>query len=83
MPETGQVRGLDQAEAGARLASFGPNKLKAERPITFISIFWDVVREPMILLLLLTEFLYSLWGKLDDALTIIVVITLLGRGRSF
>jgi Ca2+-transporting ATPase len=77
------VRGLDQAEVSARQVRFGPNKLKAEKPVTFISIFWEEVREPMIILLLFTGFLYSLWGKLDDALTIIVVIMLLVGAEVF
>ncbi len=77
MAETDQIRGLNPEEVSARLARFGLNKLKAEKPVTFISIFWEEVREPMILLLLFTGFLYSLWGKLDDALTIIVVILIL------
>ncbi|MDD5593227.1 MAG: cation-transporting P-type ATPase [Candidatus Margulisbacteria bacterium] len=69
--------GLTTEEAGARLKKYGPNQITAEKKITFIDIFWEEVREPMILLLLFTGFLYSLWGKLDDALTIIVVILIL------
>lgn len=59
------------------MAEYGPNRLTAERRISFIDIFFEEVREPMILLLLVTGFLYSIWGKLDDALTIIVVILIL------
>ncbi len=76
MPEN-RALGLTSDEAARRLAETGPNRLKAEKPVTFLDIFWEEVREPMILLLLFTGLLYSLWGKLDDALTIIIVILVL------
>ncbi|MBE3557683.1 MAG: cation-transporting P-type ATPase [Ktedonobacteraceae bacterium] len=69
--------GLTEQEARKRLARYGPNALREEKRESFWSVFLEEVREPMILLLLVTGVLYSLWGKLQDALTIFAVILVL------
>jgi Ca2+-transporting ATPase len=69
--------GLTRAEAEARLKQKGPNKLTEPVKITFWGTFWDEVREPMILLLLVVGVLYTIWGELRDAATIFTVIFLL------
>lgn len=69
--------GLSSGEAAARLAALGPNRLVEERRITFLAILWEEVREPMILLLFVVAIFYSIWGQLQDTITIVVVIALL------
>lgn len=69
--------GLTQEEAAKRLAEFGPNQIFRATKVSFWSIAREEVTEPMILLLLVVGFFYSLWGKLEDAVTIFVVIFLL------
>jgi Ca2+-transporting ATPase len=69
--------GLTREEARRRLDSDGPNVLFTPKPLRFLSILWEEVREPMILLLLFVGVVYSLTGKPEDALTIFVVIALL------
>lgn len=69
--------GLSKEEARNRLLKFGPNQIFKSEEISFLSIAWEEIREPMILLLLVVGFFYSLWGKIEDALTIFVVIFLL------
>ncbi len=66
--------GLSTQEARRRLEQYGPNRLRERKRISFWGVFAEEVREPMILLLLITGVLYSVWGKLSDALTIFVVI---------
>lgn len=66
--------GLDEAEARRRLAASGPNRIREEKREGIAEIFLEEIREPMILLLVGTAILYSVWGKLSDALTIFVVI---------
>ena len=66
--------GLAEEEARERLAKYGPNKLIEERQLTFLDVFWEEVREPMIILLLIVGLFYSLWGELRDAVTIFVII---------
>lgn len=69
--------GLTEAEAGKRLALYGPNQLSKPYEVKFAAIVKEEISEPMIMLLLVVGFFYTLWGKLEDALTIIVVILLL------
>ena len=69
--------GLTLAEATARLARVGPNRLFRPAPVRFWAIAAEEIKEPMILLLLVVGVLYSLWGGLGDAITIFVVILLL------
>jgi Ca2+-transporting ATPase len=75
--------GLSAEEAQARLASFGPNRLRAEKREGPLDVFWEEVREPLILLLIATGVLYSVWGKLTDALTIFAVILALVASEVF
>ena len=69
--------GLSAAEADKRLLESGPNQISNPEKISFFGIARHEVTEPMILLLLFVGVIYSIWGKLDDALTIFIVITLL------
>ncbi len=45
------MTGLTAAEAAQRLASEGPNEIAAAKPRSFMRIVWEVVKEPMLLLL--------------------------------
>ncbi len=73
------LAGLSDAEARERLAQFGPNRLREAKREPLWEIFLEELREPMILLLLVTGVLYALWGDLTDALTIFgVILTLVG-----
>ena len=69
--------GLSSEEAKLRLSQYGPNKLAEEKPITYFSVALEEIREPMILLLFAVGIIYSIWGKLEDAITIFVVILIL------
>lgn len=71
------VLGLSPAEVQKRLLKYGPNQLRPEKWESIWDIFLEEVREPMILLLLVTGVIYAIWGGLADALTILVVILLL------
>lgn len=69
--------GLSSSEAQKRLAEAGPNQIFKATKISFFGIARHEVTEPMIVLLLVVGFFYSVWGKLEDSLTIFVVIFLL------
>ena len=69
--------GLSAAEANARLARFGPNRIFRPSPVRFWAIAREEVTEPMILLLLTVGVVYSVWGELADAATIFSVIAAL------
>src|SRR5512138_1749937 len=71
--------GLSEAEAQRRLAQSGPNRLRREKHEPLWEVFLEEVREPMILLLLVTGVLYAVWGEVSDTLTIFfVIVTLVG-----
>jgi len=69
--------GLTSGEARERLLKSGPNQVFKPAEISFFGIARHEVTEPMILLLLVVGFFYSIWGKLEDAITIFIVIVLL------
>lgn len=71
------TKGLSNSEAAKRLQQFGPNQLFKPTKIKFLAIFWEEVTEPIILLLLAVGFFYSIWGKFEDSITIIIVIAVL------
>jgi Ca2+-transporting ATPase len=63
--------GLSAVEAARRLQSEGPNELpSAERRTTFV-IAWEVVREPMFLLLVVAGTLYLFLGDFREALVLL------------
>ncbi len=81
--KTDAVKGLTSKEADERLKRFGQNKLIEERRLTFLDVFYEEVREPMIMLLLIVGLLYTVWGELRDAVTIFVIITILVYAEVF
>jgi P-type Ca2+ transporter type 2C len=69
--------GLNQEAVDYLLSQFGPNRLREAKQETLWRVFLEEIREPMILLLLVTGLLYSVWGNLADALAIFCVILVL------
>lgn len=74
---TNLKNGLSSKEAENRLEKYGPNILSKESKITFLNIFKEEITEPLILLLIGVGILYSIWGELRDATTIIIIISFL------
>src|SRR6266516_4692068 len=66
--------GLSDEEVRVRLARYGPNRLSEGGREPIWKEFLEELREPMILLLLVTGILYAVWGNLADTLTIFAVI---------
>jgi Ca2+-transporting ATPase len=71
------LTGLTDKEAAARLARAGPNRIFSPARVSFLGIAREEILEPMILLLLVVGIFYSVWGRLEDAVTIFIVIVLL------
>ena len=63
--------GLSEAEASARLAAFGPNALPRQGGRSFPRIVADVLREPMLALLLVAGGVYMALGDLGEALVLV------------
>jgi len=70
-------KGLSQAEAERRLEQVGPNQFVEPQRINFLGIAKEEVTEPMILLLLVVGVVYTVFGSLQDALTIFSIIFIL------
>ena len=69
--------GLSQVEAERRLEQVGLNQLARPQKISFLGITKEEVTEPMILLLLVVGVVYTVFGSLEDALTIFSIIFIL------
>jgi Ca2+-transporting ATPase len=80
--------GLTSAEAARRLAAEGPNRLPARESRGTAAIAAEVVREPMLLLLVTAAGLYLALGDLHEALVlaasivVVVVITVLQERKA-
>ena len=66
-----EMRGLSETEAKARLATDGPNALPHGRRRSPLHIVLDVLREPMLALLLGGGFVYLLLGDRAEALILL------------
>jgi len=62
------LQGLTDQEVMERLARDGYNELPSSKKRTIFHILWDVVREPMFLLLIACGALYLILGDRDEAL---------------
>jgi len=62
------LQGLSDQEVMERLARDGYNELPSSKKRTIFHILWDVVREPMFLLLIACGALYLILGDRDEAL---------------
>ena len=67
-------RGLTQEQAAARLEADGPNELPSAKPRSFLAIAWEVLREPMILLLVAAGVIYLILGEPRDSLVLLISI---------
>jgi Ca2+-transporting ATPase len=72
-----ESEGLSQAEAEKRFLEVGPNRFVKPQKTSFLGIAREEVTEPMILLLLVVGIVYTVFGSLQDALTIFSVIFVL------
>lgn len=81
-------RGLSDKEAADRLRSEGPNELPRQRRRNLLRIALDVLREPMLALLVAGGVIYLLLGDLGEALILLafaclsVLITVIQEPRA-
>ena len=68
------VGGLSEQEAAARLRTEGANELPSTKPRGLLAIAWEVVREPMLLLLVGAGAIYLFLGELRDSIVLLVSI---------
>jgi Ca2+-transporting ATPase len=63
-----QLAGLTEADAAAKLKTFGPNLIRQPRSRTISRIAFDTLREPMFMLLVAAAGLYLVVGDLAEGL---------------
>ncbi len=78
--------GLSETEAARRLREEGPNELPRGHRRSALAILWEIIREPIIALLLGGAIVYFFFGELRDAIllagSVVVIIGLdLYQGR--
>lgn len=75
-PDTdpGDAQGLSDEQAATRLRSEGANELPSEKPRGILALAWDVIREPMLLLLLGAGAIYLVLGELRDSVVLLISI---------
>jgi len=66
--------GLTSDEAKRLLIEAGANRLSDEHRESLLEMILEGLREPLILLLMVTGILYGIWGELSDTITIFAVI---------
>ena len=73
-PEQQDLNGLSEQEVAARLVHDGYNELPSTKNRTIFHIAYDIVREPMFLLLIAAGVLYLLLGDLEEALMLLAFV---------
>ena len=66
--DTKKIIGLSEAEAAQRLAEDGYNELPSQKKQSILIIFLNVIKEPMLLLLIGSGLIYLMLGEVKDAL---------------
>ncbi len=72
---TDPAHGLSSAEAALRLERHGRNEVASEAEEPWWKQAFESLTEPLVLLLITVGVLYAIFGRLEDAITIFVVIT--------
>ena len=72
--DSGAAAGLTDQEAAARLRSEGANELPSTKRRGLLALAWEVIREPMLLLLVAAGAIYLVLGELKDSLVLLASI---------
>lgn len=81
--DTSLVEGLSSAEASLRLAKYGPNQIHSQSEKSFISLFIEQLKNPIVLILLGTTAIAIFAGKGFEAFLIggiVVFMAVVGAG---
>jgi len=71
LSDVSKIRGLSEKEAAERLLREGYNEIPSAKKRSFWRIAWDVIREPMLLLLIGGGAIYSFLGDIHEALMLL------------
>nr|WP_199197562.1 cation-transporting P-type ATPase [Chroococcidiopsis sp. CCALA 051] len=65
------INGLSEVEVKHRLKREGYNKLPDSQQHSILAIAWEVVQEPIFLLLVASGVIYAVLGEVEDALILL------------
>ena len=68
------LAGLSDVEAASRIARHGFNELPSSKPRSIFKIAFEVVREPMLLLLVACGSTYLLLGDVQEAIILLIFV---------
>jgi len=68
------ITGLSEEEAAGILKNDGYNELPSQKKQSLFSILLNVLKEPMLLLLLGADLIYLLLGEVKDALILLIFV---------
>src|SRR5436305_9094221 len=74
LPVTSEWTGLSDQEAAQRLVRLGANELPSAKPSNLLQTALKVLREPMLLLLVITGVVYLLLGDPLEATALLIAI---------
>ena len=72
--DLGALGGLTEQEAAERLRVEGANQLPSTKRRGLLALAWEVIREPMLLLLVGAGAIYLVLGELKDSLVLLASI---------
>jgi len=70
------IDGLTKEESKKRLEKYGKNELPHKKPDSFIKIFFRQLKDPIVILLLITVFFCLLINEVIDAIAILFIISI-------
>jgi Ca2+-transporting ATPase len=74
--ESGNIEGLSVQEIPALRQQFGKNVFHAEPSRRFIHIVWDILKEPMFILLVIACSLYFILGEVSEGVMMLLAMVL-------
>jgi Ca2+-transporting ATPase len=74
--EVDERRGLTAAEAGRRLARYGPNDIVERGTKTLLRILWEQLTGIMMAILIIAALVSFFLGETEDAITIVAIVIL-------
>ncbi len=69
-----KIQGINEKDVGPLQERFGKNIFSFEQPHRLVHIFWDIIRDPMFILLIVACGLYFILGKEDEGLMMAAAI---------
>ncbi|HPU96104.1 MAG TPA: cation-transporting P-type ATPase, partial [Bacillota bacterium] len=69
-----RIRGLDEAQVNANRLEFGANELPQSKRRSVLTTIFEVVKEPMFLLLVACGTIYLVLGDLKEALMLLAFV---------